>query len=241
MPNQHREGEYGYPNVRGFYKYPFSYYLASDPVLFLNHQIRHEMLDSIYANTEFRFDWRRRANFILRVVQSIPDSAKAKIRRLSWCSHSLHTGGDRRSYNGWDKVMEYIATHFTSLNSVYCSFPSGENGSHRYHNWQVPRLAVTLLMKGKIQEFIWAWSQMVRWGPGFRADVLVPMATRLFTIPYDEEKDWDKGFEFRRLLESEEQLDTSDRLDRWALECLRRPQHQFTATVDARGLVLTRK
>lgn len=242
MPNQHRQETYWFKGGLHVRTFPKDCYLATNPVLFLSHQIRREMLDCIYAHTTFRFDWRRRASFILRVLHSVPAAAKSHIRHLSWTEWSLHTGGERRSYTGWAKVMGYIATEFPSLRTAQCSFPSGENGSHHFHNWEVPRLAATLLAGGRIEQLTWCWCiDGFSYNTRRYVDVgsLVALALRLLSIPYDEERDWDKGFEFRRLMKSEDELDESDAFDRWAMECLARPKHQFTATVDARSLVLT--
>ncbi|KAF2451195.1 hypothetical protein P171DRAFT_425716 [Karstenula rhodostoma CBS 690.94] len=245
MPNQCRERVYYYKGMQTE-KYPLNHYLASNPVLFLNRQIRHEMLDSIYANTTFRFDWRRRASFILQVVQAIPASAKAKIRHLSWRDWSLHTGGDRKGYNHWPSVMAYIATHFTSLRTIDWCFPSGEDRRHHYHNWQVPRLAAQMLADGIIEKLTWRRGKKLPGHIGFPNPMLhweeeVSMALTLLSIPLDVDVDEFKGFEFRRLLQHESHLDKSDPVDRWALECLRRERYDFDVTVYPHDLVLTRK
>jgi hypothetical protein len=96
-------------------------------------------------------------------------------------------------------------------------------------------MAATLLMEGKIQKFTWSWAEMGI----LMQDSIIPMAIRLFSIPYVEEEDKDKGFEFRRLLKSENRLNRHDPLDGWAIECLGRPKHQFKVGVNNREYILT--
>jgi hypothetical protein len=240
MPNQTREQQHYAGGGLQTEHFPLHHYLAADPVLLTCRQIRKEMLETIYANTTFCFNWRRRANFILRCLEAIPASAKANIRHLSWTEWALHTGGDARSYNNWAKVMRHVVTHFTSLRTIHWRFPSGEDGWHHYHNWEVPRLAAQMLMDGKIQKLSWCWSYLTGYHSRWHDDVAILTAMRLLCIPYDEERDGDKGFEFRRLLKWDGELMESDPLDRWALECLKRPAHQFDVTIGSETLILTR-
>lgn len=75
--------------------------------------------------------------------------------------------------------------------------------------------------------------------PGQNESALAPMAITLFSIPYIEERDGENGHQFRRLLKSEYELNQHDELDRWALECLARPRHQFRVAVDEEKKILT--
>jgi hypothetical protein len=241
MPNQTRTRQHYDRGKLRIEEFPIHHYLAANPVLLTSRQVRQEMLQAIYANTTLCFNWRRRANFILRCLEAVPAAAKAKIRHLSWTEWALHTGGDARSYNNWVKVMRHITAHFTSLRTIRWRFPSGEEWWHRYHNWEVPRLAAQMLVDGKIEKLSWCWGRLSLGDhSSWEDDVAVNVAMRLLRIPYDEERDGDKGSEFRRLLKWEGQLNESDPLDRWALECLGRPEHQLGVTIASQNLILTR-
>lgn len=141
--------------------------------------------------------------------------------------------------------MKHISTHFTSLRSIRWSFPSGEDGGHRYHNWEVPRFAAQMLADGRVERLEWGYGQR---SIGYHSTWYVEgaqfMAERFLSIPYVEGVDGDMGWEFRRLLKEEWELRGSDHpLDRWALECKRRPRHWFDVRVDvgSETLVLTRR
>lgn len=240
LPRELRDRIYSYllPNLLWFLmpdwefttkreKHQIHDYFAEEPIFVVNRQIRQEMLDSVFSNMIFSFQWRRRANIMLiRCLPKIPEWAKTRIRRLSWDGHSLHTGHDSRTVRGWKTVMSYIRTNFTALRVVHCHQPSSENGRHLYHNWEIPRLAMNLLIDGKIEELRWFWS--TSWHPGeIPREESISIARTLLSIPYYEGVDDKMGFEFRRLLKNHNQLNGNDPLDEWATECLLRPKHQF--------------
>ncbi|KAF1976728.1 hypothetical protein BU23DRAFT_551201 [Bimuria novae-zelandiae CBS 107.79] len=240
MKNQCRQRDYwayGHVNTETF---SVHHYLAEEPVMLINRQFRDEMLDKIYEKTIFCFEWRRRANFIVACLQSLPDSAKARIRCLSWKKQSLHTGNDPQTVKGWSSVMDYVAAHFTSLRVIHCHSPSGEDGRHRYHNWEVPRLAANMLANGRIEELRWFWKGHIYYLEQVPLEVKISIALRLLTIPYDKEKDGKVGYEYRRLQEEPRYLNTSDPVDEWAIECLMRPKHRFVVEKLQECLVLRR-
>ena len=215
------------------------YFLAVTPALLVNHQLRSELLSSIYAHTTFSFDWRRRSNFILECLTRIPRDAKAQIRSLEWKEWSLHTGGETRTVKGWDNVFHYIDEHFLALRVVHCHSPSTEDGRHRYHNWEIPRLAIGLLVRGRIEEVRWYWDGFIYTLAGVGTERMCEMARALFEIPRVEEEDKGMGMEFRRLLCDEGELGGGE-VDEWARRCRRRERNRLSVRRTEDCLVVRR-
>lgn len=137
--------------------------------------------------------------------------------------------------------MRYIDLHFTSLRVVHCHLASGEDGRHGYHNWEIPRLAASMLAGGRIEEIRWFWKGQIDCYHRVPLEEVLRSAVTLFEIPRVEERDGKMGFEYRRLVCAEGRLGEGREVYRWAMECRGRKRHELDVRRLEDCLVFRRK